>query len=123
MPHFQGVKFLFKAVGGDFRSRKGEANLLTGMNDYLKAVVTLGVIAAIVVGGHFLSRPVFRFIAASRMREVFTASVLTLVVGIAALMTAIGLSPALGAFIAGVVLAAEGWVLRPLERRLGAWRA
>ena len=82
-----------------------EANLLTGMNDYLKAVVTLGVIAAIVVGGHFLSRPVFRFIAASRMREVFTASALTLVVGIAALMTAIGLSPALGAFIAGVVLA------------------
>ena len=82
-----------------------EANLLTGMNDYLKAAVTLGVIAAIVVGGHFLSRPVFRFIAASRMREVFTASALTLVVGIAALMTAIGLSPALGAFIAGVVLA------------------
>ena len=39
------------------------------------------------------------------MREVFPASALTLVVGIAALMTAIGLSPALGAFIAGVVLA------------------
>ena len=80
-------------------------NLLEGLNGYLRALITLAAIAGIVVGGHFLSRPVFRYIAASRMREVFTIFALTLVVGIAALMSLIGLSPALGTFLAGVVLA------------------
>ncbi len=49
-------------------------------------------------------RPVFRFIAATRLREVFTAAALLLVIGVALLMTFIGLSPALGTFLAGVVL-------------------
>ncbi|MDO5639081.1 MAG: monovalent cation:proton antiporter-2 (CPA2) family protein [Neisseria sp.] len=90
-----------QAHGGGHES----LNLLEGVNGYLRALITLAAIAAIVVGGHFLSRPVFRFIAASRMREVFTIFALTLVVGIAALMSLIGLSPALGTFLAGVVLA------------------
>lgn len=80
-------------------------NLLENLNGYLRALITLAAIAGIVVGGHFLSRPIFRYIAASRMREVFTIFALTLVVGIAALMSLIGLSPALGTFLAGVVLA------------------
>ncbi len=83
----------------------GSINILEGLNGYLRALITLAVIAGIIVGGHFLSRPVFRYIAASRMREVYTISALTLVVGIAALMSLIGLSPALGTFLAGVVLA------------------
>ena len=53
----------------------------------------------------FLVRPIFRVIAATRLREVFTATVLLMVVGIAVLMTQVGLSPALGTFLAGVVLA------------------
>ena len=69
------------------------------------ALVVLGFIAAVVLGGHFLSRPLFRFIAASRLREIFTAAALLLVIGIALLMTLVGLSPALGTFLAGVVLA------------------
>jgi voltage-gated potassium channel Kch len=50
-------------------------------------------------------RPLLRFIADSQLREIFTAASLMLVVGIALLMSMVGLSPALGAFIAGVVLA------------------
>ncbi|MFQ1014382.1 monovalent cation:proton antiporter-2 (CPA2) family protein [Avibacterium paragallinarum] len=81
------------------------ANLLSGLTGTAKAVITLAVITFIVLGGHFLSRPIFRYIAASRMREIFTAFALALVIGIAAMMSLIGLSPALGTFLAGVVLA------------------
>lgn len=69
------------------------------------ALVVLGAVALVVLGGHFLSRPLFRYIAESRLREVFTASALLLVIGIALLMTLVDLSPALGTFLAGVVLA------------------
>ncbi len=68
-------------------------------------LVVLGVVAGIVIGGRYLARPVFRFIAAARLREIFTAAALLLVVGIALLMGAVGLSAALGTFLAGVVLA------------------
>ncbi|MCW9718859.1 monovalent cation:proton antiporter-2 (CPA2) family protein [Avibacterium sp. 21-599] len=80
-------------------------NLLEGVNNYVKTLITLSVISSIVFGGYFLARPIFRYIAASRMREIFTAFALALVIGIAAMMSAIGLSPALGTFLAGVVLA------------------
>ncbi|MEE2566172.1 cation:proton antiporter domain-containing protein [Hyphobacterium marinum] len=67
--------------------------------------VVLAAIAAVVLGGHFLSRPLFGFIARSKLREMFTATALFLVIAIALLMTLVGLSPALGTFLAGVVLA------------------
>ena len=76
-----------------------------GLPGWAYALVVLGSVAAVVLGGHFLSRPLFRFIASSRLREIFTAAALLLVIGIALLMTLVGLSPALGAFLAGVVLA------------------
>ncbi|MBT8115830.1 MAG: cation:proton antiporter, partial [Arenicella sp.] len=62
-------------------------------------------ISAIVFGGEFLSAPVFRFIAETRIREMFTAFALLIVIAIAVLMQAVGLSPALGTFLAGMVLA------------------
>ncbi|MCW9711049.1 monovalent cation:proton antiporter-2 (CPA2) family protein [Avibacterium sp. 21-586] len=80
-------------------------NLLDGVNNYVKTLITFSVIGSIIFGGYFLARPIFRYIAASRMREIFTAFALALVIGIAAMMSAIGLSPALGTFLAGVVLA------------------
>jgi monovalent cation:proton antiporter-2 (CPA2) family protein len=70
-----------------------------------RAVAVLGAVALIIVGGRYLLRPIFRLLGRSRLREVFTAAVLLLVIGIALLMTKVGLSPALGAFLAGVVLA------------------
>ncbi len=65
----------------------------------------VGVVAAIVAGGRFLVRPVFRYLASTRLHEIFTAAALLLVVGIALAMQKVGLSPALGTFLAGVVLA------------------
>jgi len=70
-----------------------------------KAVVTLAAVAAIVLGGRYLVRPLFGAIARTRLQELFTAAALLLVVGITLLMTQVGLSPALGTFVGGVVLA------------------
>lgn len=69
------------------------------------AVVTLAAILSILGAGHYLSRPLFRLIARLRLREMFTAVTLLLVFGIVVLMSSVGLSPALGAFLAGAVLA------------------
>jgi monovalent cation:H+ antiporter-2, CPA2 family len=68
-------------------------------------LVTLAIVAAIILAGHFLSRPVFRFVHASRLPEMSTCMSLLMVLGIAFLMMLVGLSPALGTFVAGVVLA------------------
>ncbi|TDP71664.1 glutathione-regulated potassium-efflux system protein KefC [Roseateles toxinivorans] len=84
------------AIGGEARP---EAN---GWMDAAKAV---GVIAAIVLGGRLLLRPALRWIARSKTPEIFTAAALLLVVATASLMQAVGLSMALGAFLAGVLLA------------------
>lgn len=72
---------------------------------WVQGLMVLGVVAGIVLGGRFLTRPWFRFIADTRLREVFIATALMLVIGIALAMQAVGLSPALGTFLAGVVLA------------------
>ena len=71
----------------------------------LEALKIVGVIGAIVLGGRLLLRPLLRWIAKSRTPEIFTAASLLLVVGIAYLMVMVGLSMALGAFLAGVLLA------------------
>ncbi|MDQ3367403.1 MAG: monovalent cation:proton antiporter-2 (CPA2) family protein [Myxococcota bacterium] len=68
-------------------------------------LMLLGAVAGIVLAGRFVVRPVFQFLATVKIRESFTAAALLIVVGIALLMQQIGLSPALGTFLAGVVLA------------------
>ncbi|MBH0076332.1 cation:proton antiporter [Pseudoalteromonas sp. SWYJ118] len=67
--------------------------------------VSVAVIAAIIAGGKYVSAPLFRYIAQTHMREIFTILALFLVIAIALVMQSIGLSPALGTFLAGVVLA------------------
>ncbi|MEO8856681.1 MAG: glutathione-regulated potassium-efflux system protein KefC [Burkholderiaceae bacterium] len=79
-----------------------------------QALRIVTVIAGIILGGRLLLRPLFRWIASSRTPEIFTAASLLLVVGIAALMQLVGLSMALGAFLAGVLLA-ESEYRRELE--------
>ncbi len=71
----------------------------------IKAGIVLGVVTAIVLGGKYLVRSAFKLIAQTRLRELFTAAALLLIISIALLMTQVGLSPALGTFLAGVVLA------------------
>ncbi|MCT9846016.1 glutathione-regulated potassium-efflux system protein KefB [Leclercia sp. 29361] len=73
--------------------------------DWMKIGMKVLAFAGMLVGGRYLLRPVFRFIAASGVREVFTAATLLLVLGSALFMDALGLSMALGTFIAGVLLA------------------
>ena len=80
-------------------------SLVDGLNAWMTALVTFGAIGFVVLGGSFLTEPVFRFIGAARLREMFTAAALMMVIGIALLMSLVGLSPALGTFLAGVVLA------------------
>lgn len=81
------------------------------------ALKAVAVIAGIVLGGRLLLRPALRWIARSRTPEIFTAAALLLVVATAALMEAVGLSMALGAFLAGVLLA-ESEYRRELETDL-----
>ena len=80
-------------------------SLVQSLPGWSVTVLTIGVVIAIVLAGHFLTRPVFRFVHASRLPEMSTFISLLMVLGIAFLMTVVGLSPALGTFLAGVVLA------------------
>ena len=70
-----------------------------------KRYVCFFAVVLLILGGRYVVKPIFRFIAHSRLREIFTAAALLMIVGIALLMNLVGLSPALGAFVAGVVLA------------------
>ncbi|MEO0608584.1 MAG: cation:proton antiporter, partial [Pseudomonadota bacterium] len=89
------------AGGGDEQS----LSLVENLNGWQTMLVTMGAIAAVVLGGNYLTRPIFRFVASANLRELFTATALLMMIGIALLMNLVGLSPALGTFLAGVVLA------------------
>jgi len=80
-------------------------SLVAGLPGWGAALVTLGVVAGIILAGIYGARPLFRYIHAARLPEMFTAVALLIVIGIAFLMILVGLSPALGTFLAGVVLA------------------
>jgi glutathione-regulated potassium-efflux system ancillary protein KefC len=88
-----------------------------GPGGWWGAAKAIAVIAALLLGGRLLLRPALRWIAGSRTPEIFTAASLLLVVATAALMHAVGLSMALGAFLAGVLLA-ESEYRRELETDL-----
>jgi CPA2 family monovalent cation:H+ antiporter-2 len=80
-------------------------SLVEGLPAWGVTLVTLGAVVAVILAGRYLSPILFRYIHLSRLREMYTAVALVIVVGIAFLMILVGLSPALGAFVAGVVLA------------------
>jgi CPA2 family monovalent cation:H+ antiporter-2 len=100
----------FGEDGAIERHAAGEAghhaiSLVEGLPAWGVTLVTLGAVAAVILAGRYLSPFLFRFIHMSRLREMYTAVALVIVVAIAVLMIVVGLSPALGAFVAGVVLA------------------
>ena len=80
-------------------------SLVEGLPGWGVTLVTLGAVITIILVGVFLTRPVFRYIHHARLREMYTALALLMVTSIAVLMSMVGLSPALGTFLAGVVLA------------------
>ncbi|MGY0617648.1 glutathione-regulated potassium-efflux system protein KefB [Vibrio sp. FJH11] len=79
----------------------GEQNV----GSWFDALTVLGSVIALLIGGHFLLRPLFRFVVMSGVRELFTVAALLVVLGIAVVMQKLGLSMALGTFLAGVLLA------------------
>ena len=81
------------------------ASLIAAYPAWAQAAIVLAAVAAIILAGRYLMRPLFRFVATSGIREIFVAFALLIVVGIALLMQFVGLSAALGTFLAGVVLA------------------
>ncbi|EED36076.1 glutathione-regulated potassium-efflux system protein KefC [Luminiphilus syltensis NOR5-1B] len=82
-----------------------DLSLVAGLSGWSYALVIVGAVGGVIVGGHFCSRPLFQAVASTGLREAFTAAALLLIIGIALLMSLVGLSPALGTFLAGVVLA------------------
>lgn len=80
-------------------------SLVQGLPGWGVALVTLTAVASIILAGIYLIRPVFRYIHSAHLPEMYTALALFIVISISFMMTLVGLSPALGAFLAGVVLA------------------
>ncbi len=99
----------------------GAGSLVAHLPIWAQGLSVFAAVAAVVGGGRYLVRPVFRFIAKARLREIFVAAALLIVVAVASLMQIVGLSPALGAFLAGVVLA-ESEFRRELETDIEPFR-
>ena len=95
------------AAGGGHAAEAGHGgiDLTADLSGWLAALVRMAAVGAVIAIGVYAIRPLFRYIAAANLRELFTAAALGVVIGIALLMSLVGLSPALGAFVAGVVLA------------------
>lgn len=107
---FQDIAVIFilimlPVLAGGAEPVAHSGNMLESLPGFLKALAIASIIGVLVIGGRFCSHSLFSFIAKTHIRELFTAISLALVVGITLLMQAVGLSPALGAFLAGVVLA------------------
>ena len=83
----------------------GTQEWIASQSPFIASAIVLGAVVLVGVVGVFLVGPLFRYISHSKMREIFIATALLLVIAIALLMTAVGLSPALGTFMAGVLLA------------------
>ncbi|SES15553.1 Kef-type potassium/proton antiporter, CPA2 family [Tranquillimonas rosea] len=80
-------------------------SLIDNLPGWGMTLLTLGAVALVILLGTYATRPIFRFIHAARLRELYTCFALLIVIATAFLMTLVGLSPALGTFLAGVVLA------------------
>jgi CPA2 family monovalent cation:H+ antiporter-2 len=93
------------ATAGNLAESGHGHNLLEGLAVWLQTVIILLSIASIYFGGRYLFIPLMRIIAQTRLHEMFTATALLLVIAVSYLMQMVGMSPALGAFLAGVVLA------------------
>ncbi len=107
LPHFEDDGSIDRGVKDLHDTAHRSLSLVEGLPGWAVTLVTIGAIAFVILAGVYLTRPLFRFIHATRLREMYTALALMIVVGISFLMTLVGLSPALGAFLAGVVLASS----------------
>jgi CPA2 family monovalent cation:H+ antiporter-2 len=86
-------------------SGDGHGTLLEGLPGWAQTLTVVGAVSGIVLGGRLIIVPFLKFVARIRLRELFTAAALFIVIATAELMILVGLSPALGTFLAGVILA------------------
>ena len=91
--------------GSDHAAGGHGPSVISGLDPWMQFLAPLLVIIIVIAFGRYAARSVFMIMARTRLREIFVAGALCLVVGVSVLMQAVGLSPALGAFIAGVTLA------------------
>jgi CPA2 family monovalent cation:H+ antiporter-2 len=96
---------LLPLLGTQHAGVENHASLFSGQPAWVQAVSVFVVVGLILVIGKFLVVPFLRFVSKSQMRELFVAAALFIVVGVAVLMQLVGLSPALGTFLAGMILA------------------
>ncbi|HVL22264.1 MAG TPA: cation:proton antiporter [Amaricoccus sp.] len=87
----------------------GPESMLHGLSPLAGVAVIVAAVALVILAGRYLTQPVFRFLGLARLPEVHIAGALLLVVAISLMMDALGLSPALGSFLAGVVLGGSAY--------------
>jgi len=83
----------------------GSGVMIEQLPEWLQPIIIIAAVGVVFIAGRFVVVPFMRLMAKTRLREMFTAASLLLVIAVAYLMKEVGLSPALGTFIAGVVLA------------------
>ena len=94
----------FGSAPGVDEARQG-AEALEEASPWMRAALVVAAVALVVLAGRYLTGPVYRFLALARLPEIQVAGALLMIVGISLVMSLLGLSPALGSFLAGVVLA------------------
>lgn len=90
---------------GDINNKNISQSLISNLDPWLQTGIVFGTIGLVYIGGRYIIIPLLHVVAKTRLQELFTASALLLVMGVSYMMQLVGLSPALGAFIAGLVLA------------------
>lgn len=96
---------LLSTLSASETNHETEGSFIAQQPGWLQTLIVLGAVGGIVLAGRYLVKPLLRLVAGARIREIFTATALLLVIGITVLMSLVGLSPALGTFLGGVVLA------------------
>lgn len=105
IPMIALMPLLASRIPAGAEGEHGGAAFMHTLPGWGAALVTLGAVGAVIGIGQYLIRPAFRYVYSARLNELDTALALLIVVGIASLMEVVGLSPALGTFLAGVMLA------------------
>ncbi|MNJ98134.1 Glutathione-regulated potassium-efflux system protein KefC [compost metagenome] len=99
------LAFLPLIAGGSVSNEELHASFISDLDGWLQTLIVFGAIISVYIAGRFIIVPLLHIVAKTRLQELFTASALLLVMGVSYMMQMVGLSPALGAFLAGVVLA------------------
>lgn len=80
-------------------------NIVEGLVGWQTTLVTIAAIGIVIIAGYYLTGPILRYVSRAKLRELFVSTALMIILAIALLMTMVGLSPALGTFLAGVAMA------------------